>query len=1035
MTTPTDHLVIRASAGSGKTFQLTNRLLANLIDGVPPERIWAATFTRKAAGEILERTVSRLTEAAGSEAAARKLAEEIKRPGQTKAVFVKSLRSLLANLHRLRIGTLDSIFMSLAGAFPFELGLPPGWGLIKEADDIANREDALDAVLTGDEARVRQLADLYEKLSPGEAKRAVRNDLLERVGELYSAYLAVPAASWQTTSPQAPTGSVSAIITTANAITLPADQRFATARAKDLGRAAAEQWSDFVSSGLAAKVLAGDVSYYKKPIPPELIDSYRKLFSFAEFAINRDLAESTAAVREFLAEFHGYFEAIRISRGGLRFDDVTRALADRLQPELPGFDYRLDSGVGHLLLDEFQDTSTLQWRVLDKLASQVQASGGRIFAVGDVKQAIFGWRGGRAELLDRLPQHLGGVPTQEMDQSRRSAKAIIECVNKVFGNLAGNVEGDTVSAGAAVWQNRFRVHTTSRTDRPGYVHVQTGPQEEEGDGAPGRRARHYRWVAGRIQQIFKDHPEATIGVLCRKNQSVGRIIYELRRLGVPASEEGGNPITDSAAVEGILSLLTLADHPGDTIAAFHVTVEPFATMLRNHNYDPANAKETASQVRSALVEDGYGPVIARWAEGLKSICPKHDSLRLDQLIEFADAYRGQATLRPADFVAQVRQHTAALPTSHRVRVLTLHKAKGLEYDAVVLPELDVSLSGGQHTAFVVVDPDPPEFPNGFVGPRVSSKVVSLVSNEARKQQEAASQREVEESLCLLYVALTRAREALYAFPPGPTLRNRKDCWDTLLLNSLGSAEADAKSRKPETIVFTTGEANWSPDKPAVANAVASAAATIRFRDSMPESQQGEWTSPSKQEGGRKVSVAQLFASAEEDGRRSGTLHHAWYAAVEWLDDGEPSDAQLREIAHQLPYEGDDLEEQLAVFRAALQRALVRQVFSRATYPGLESVEREQPFAVRINGQLVNGRIDRLVRQRDAAGTPSVEVIDFKTDTIPSAAVPQRVEFYRPQIDAYMQAVAADCKLPHDRVSAALVFTAVGRVERLCVRGD
>lgn len=1033
MTTSHDnHLVIMASAGSGKTFRLTNRYIARLASKVPVSQVWAATFTRKAAGEILQRMVERLAKAAEDVKEAAQLAEAIGKPALTRADFVPMLRGVLNELHRLRIGTLDSLFIGLAGAFPLELGLPPGWGIVEEHDAISDREEALDAVLTGNDDRVAQLARLYERLAPGEAKRAIRDDLLARIDALYQAYLTVPRDGWQTAAPKAPEGSAAAIFERARSIPLPADKRFGTTRDSDFEKAASEQWSDFLAGGLMKKVLEGDATFYKKPIPPELVECYQQLLAFARFAVNRDLADSTAAVYDFLDQFHQHFAAIRTAGGGLRFDDVARALAERLQPAAAGFDYRIDGRISHLLLDEFQDTSTLQWRVLEPLARQAMASGGSVFAVGDVKQAIYGWRGGRSELLENLPEMLGGVSCEEMHHSRRSAKAVIECVNKVFGNIAGCVESGTAIAAANAWRKRFQTHTTARTDRAGFVHIESGPAQVDGESTAARRERHYEWVAERIKKIYLEKPKATIGVLCRKNPTVGRMIYELRQLGIPASEEGGNPIDDSPAVEGILSLLTLADHPGDTIAAFHLAAEPFATVLRDSGYDPANPTATSFRLRTALIEEGYGPVIADWAAKLKAICPASDGLRLDQLTELADAYQPRATLRPADFVSLVRQHKAAALTASRVRVLTLHKAKGLEYDAVVLPELDVWLADRHHPMFVVADQDPPRLPHGFVGRRVSSKIRPLADDAAKAQIEAAAQRAIEESFSLLYVALTRPREALYAYVPGPT-GERKDCWDTLLLKALRPEKADAKSRVAEDDdVFTAGDAKWEPEKHAAAGVSAAAAGPIRFGESDPSRKRAEWVAPSQQEGGRRIAAARLFEASDPVGRRVGTLHHAWFAAVEWLDESEPTDDELREVARRLPYEGADLAEQMASFRTALQRPVVRRMLSKSTYPGVLRVERERPFAVRVGDRLVGGRIDRLVWQQDERGTLLVEVIDFKTDAIPAVAVPERVAYYRPQIEAYLRAVAAFAKLPTTGVSAALIFTVVGHVEPLAV---
>src|SRR6516225_9248800 len=105
---PFVHQVIRASAGSGKTHRLTNRYLALLAAGVEPDAILATTFTRKAAAEILDRVLERLARAASIADAAAELAKQIQTDDNTPHAFAALLRRLLRNLHRVRIGTLDS---------------------------------------------------------------------------------------------------------------------------------------------------------------------------------------------------------------------------------------------------------------------------------------------------------------------------------------------------------------------------------------------------------------------------------------------------------------------------------------------------------------------------------------------------------------------------------------------------------------------------------------------------------------------------------------------------------------------------------------------------------------------------------------------------------------------------------------------------------------------------------------------------------------------------------------------------------------
>ena len=101
--------------------------------------------------------------------------------------------------------------------------------------------------------------------------------------------------------------------------------------------------------------------------------------------------------------------------------------------------YRLNGHVAHLLLNEFQDTSALQWRVLRPFVQRVVGGADRsLFCVGNVKQAIYGWRGGVAEIFDAVDEEFGPLPVRALNESFRSSLVVIDCVNRVFENIGGS---------------------------------------------------------------------------------------------------------------------------------------------------------------------------------------------------------------------------------------------------------------------------------------------------------------------------------------------------------------------------------------------------------------------------------------------------------------------------------------------------------------------------------------------------------------------------------------------------------------------
>ena len=190
----TEHTVIRASAGAGKTWRLGNRYLGLLAAGVAPENIVAATFSRKAAGEILERILTRLAAASLSAEAGARLAVDLGAPGFTAETAGALLRTLARSLHRLRVCTLDSLFGDVARGFGPELGLPPGWEMAEEDDHHRLQVEAIDAALRGYD--LDALLQMLNDLDDGAASQSVIQGFDEVIKAFHAVACESDAATW-----------------------------------------------------------------------------------------------------------------------------------------------------------------------------------------------------------------------------------------------------------------------------------------------------------------------------------------------------------------------------------------------------------------------------------------------------------------------------------------------------------------------------------------------------------------------------------------------------------------------------------------------------------------------------------------------------------------------------------------------------------------------------------------------------------------------------------------------------------------------
>jgi ATP-dependent exoDNAse (exonuclease V) beta subunit len=1068
------NIVIRASAGTGKTYQLAVRFIGLLAAGARPNEILATTFTRKAAGEILDRVLSWLAIAATDSAKRAELSENIGQPlssEKCRELFLAMVR----RLHALRVGTLDSYFLQVATSFGHELGLPPGWSICDELIDWQIRDEAIELLLT--RGKLADLLTLVHSLTKGAASRSISRLARDTVTSLFEMYRETSPAAWQqiTVCKGLEPHEQEKLLTAIAAVAL-TEKRMHKARGEDAERFLASDWEGLIGKGLANKVLSRENAFYNKPLPDELVKLYQRLLKHAESVLVGQVARQTQATYELLQRYSEHYYALQLEERALRFSDVTFRLADaasHLGREAMAF--RLDGGIRHLLLDEFQDTSPPQWRVLRSLAESV-TNGGSFFCVGDGKQAIYGWRGGVAEIFDCLEDQLPGLTKNELAKSYRSSQPVIDAVNQVFKNLTRHPNLDQLAAPVQQWQQDFPQHSTALTHLTGHVTLSVAPEPAAGIENSRSVLQH---TADRVHSLHSQAPQAGIGILVRTNDAVAKMIFELRSRGIAASEEGGNPLIDSPAVEIILSILKLADHPSDSVARFHLVNSPLATSLSltDHKSDAA-ATELSQRVRRELLENGYGATLFSYARQLAASCDERDLSRLQQLVELAYEYQPASTLRTCDFLRLVTTRRIADPQAANVRVMTIHQAKGLEFDAVFLPELEGKLVG-QPDRFAAGRPSPTE-PVNVVCRHAKEEIRQFFPPALQKLFEDDVCLAVSESLCVLYVAMTRAAHTLHMIlaPPKSNEKSLPKTFAGLLRATLAPSAAAiagktlfehgdpswfastptrSASEEPKSLPRPTSPLRPSPANPQsqIPNPKSDATLTIHLAPAAnTRPRNWERTSPSSLEGGAQIRGAAIIAAKPPQVFGVGTLFHAWLAEIAWLDDGLPSDARLREIAGRLRatslISDDQLDAHIARFRQQLAAKPIADLLSRSFYQSPSNLGlpqkswpspapeitpyRERAFALQQNQEkLLTGSIDRLVVLTSGNRPLAADVIDFKTDDITAtqrSLLTEKINFYRPQLEAYRKTAAELWNLKLAQVTARLAFLSAGIVQAI-----
>ena len=827
--------VLKASAGSGKTYSLTERFVQFLLsDKIPKNHlrnILAITFSNNAAKEMKERILSWLKDIYfGDPDKIEDLSEILSlKKEHLPSKAGAAIDEILKNYTEFQVKTIDSFMTSIYKASAIDLGYSPDFEIVMAPENIMayafNRFLRRVRKGTQEAEFLERLLDIILRSKREEAAYLwdPSKDFLEETVELYY--------------------KLSGIVKDAKII----DGEKEIESIKKEIRDAAESLNGFIEKSGLQK--SGRSSFYdilkmvRNNNFPDLIDKglisipvnkpkkadenpwYEKIsgqWDLLGHQIKKYIGlHATTYYTPYLKTYEAFkdiLEEVKKREGTIFINDINKKLSDYLDHEIvPDVYFRIGEMIYHYLIDEFQDTSPIQWSNLFPLIENSLSQGGSLFAVGDTKQAIYGFRNADYGIMKGLesknPFSSAHHNVKELEINYRSLEGVVDFSKEFFKKVVANHEKyrDPASRSGLIGYDQ-RV----KEDHKGSGYVEVIKCEKSDDDPPEKR---------KIQDLIKElaqrgYSYSDVAILAYRNENVVNITTWLNEIEVPFISYSSLDIRTRKLTAEIVALLTFLDSPPDDLSfAGFVLGDIFRKALERdrkrfelkelHEFFFRNRKNAPlykafqkefPELWEVYFEElfkstGYLPLYDLVCE-IYRLYRAFDHFRgeeatLIKILEVIKNFEGEGRNNPGDFLKYASDEEAGesdwtidVPAGiNAVKVMTIHKAKGLGFPVAIVLMYEETIRWSRY----ILD----EETDGVNLLRINKKI-SEASDFLQEKYEEERHKDLVNKLNTLYVGFTRAEDELYVIG----VQGKRNQFPIDLLQTADSPIGSKKAPRP-----------------------------------------------------------------------------------------------------------------------------------------------------------------------------------------------------------------------------------------------